>query len=218
MLELLRRRRAAAAAVTSLTAQTPATAFAASITCPAGVIAGDVIVLLQFFDDSGSLPANAVPSGFTTISTLTNSVTRRCTLSYKKAVGGEASSSLTGITGTGNSQYALYYFRPNTAPTTVTVVSNNSQYINTGAPTNQTIASSAHTPPLIAVAGWVGAAATTRTFTVGGSDAKDGETSELSNRLVYLAEKVYNSGPADITVGMNDTGANYLVSADITVS
>lgn len=218
-LALRRARKAAAASVSSLTLGGSATSATSSITCPAGVQSGDIIVVLQFFNDNSVLPSATAPSGFTQIATLNNAVSRRALLSYKKATGSEASTSLTGMTGTGSTQYLLYYFRPNTPSTTLTVQSNNSQYLNSGDPTAQTVAASGHTPPLIVIGGWIaGSLVTTRTFTVAGSDAKDGEINELTDRACYLAYKLYSSSPADVTVDMADFTANYLFSCDITVA
>ena len=62
------------------------------------------------------------------------------------------------------------------------------------------------------------AAVDPRTFTVGGSPAKDGEVAGPSN-LSYVAWKVYVSGAQNVVVDMDDeAGSNILMSGYIAVT
>ena len=48
-----------------------------------------------------------------------------------------------------------------------------------------------------------------RTFTVGGSAAKDGETQATGGSADnWLAYKIYNSSPADVVIDQDDEGDN----------
>jgi hypothetical protein len=178
-------------------------------------IAGDILVLLQW-SSGGAIPTTVIPSGFTTVTTIDNAASRKMNVSYKLATGAEASAAITGMDDTSD-QKILAYFRPNIPATTLTLASVGQEY-NLNDPAAQTVASGSGTPPLIVLGayGSQGVIAT-RTFTVAGSPAADGELSEASNDLVYLKYKIYNSSPADVVVDMGDSGQNFLVSCYIRV-
>jgi hypothetical protein len=97
----------------------------------------------------------------------------------------------------------ILVFRPNTTPSSVTINSLNN-YADAGVltnPANQTITSGAGTAPLVALALYeqIAGSITTRSF----SPAADGEVTSGTSRFVKY--KIYNSSPADITVGMTST-------------
>ena len=98
----------------------------------------------------------------------------------------------------------MLVFRPDTTPSSVTVNSLNN-YADKGTlttPANQTITSGLGTAPLVALALYEqvgGGSITTRTF----SPAQDGEVNSGTSR--YIKYKIYNSAPANITVGMTST-------------
>lgn len=188
-----------------------------TITVPAGVVVGDLLVLFDSsYDSDGITPASAVPSGFTAISDTSSGIGMRIISSRKLAVGGEAGSSLTGMT-TGNIgvSKALYVFRRSPVATSLSLSTPQSQ-ITTGNPTAQVQSASAGATPLI-VFGFYTAIGTIdpRTFT----PAKDGELPSASNVLMYIAYKIYNSAPQDTTIDMDDEGdANGLQSVYITMN
>ncbi|HYM98203.1 MAG TPA: hypothetical protein VET25_00545 [Aestuariivirgaceae bacterium] len=91
-----------------------------------------------------------------------------------------------------------------------------SEVSETGNPAAQTVTASGGVAPLV-VLGAYGARGfiDPRTFTVGGSPAKDGEVHNepggFSN--IVFAWKIYNASPADVVVDMDDEiEANYLQS------
>ena len=103
-----------------------------------------------------------------------------------------------------NTTNMILVFRPNTTPANVTVNSLNN-YADAGvltSPANQTITSGLGTAPLVAIALYEqagGGSITTRSF----SPAEDGEvTSGISRFIKY---KIYNSAPANVTVGMTSS-------------
>ncbi len=186
-----------------------------SITAPASIAAGDVIVFLNWARDVG-LPTTAIPSGFTSISnvSLTNA---RVILSYKLAVGGEGGSTLTGMTsGTDDLVIIVLVFRGNVPATSATVQDAAGEMINT-APSDQVVNASGGNPPLIVLGGF----ASTGAFTPGFSPSADATFSDTSSTgpQLDLAYKIYDSSPADVTMSKTDTGnRNTIVSCYIEMS
>lgn len=189
------------AALTTITQQSSATSTATTITAPAGINAGDLLVLLDYVIDIFSTPTSVVPSGFTSISDVTSGKTR-CILSYKKADGTEGSTSLTGMSsGSGTLYKTLVTFRGDVAATTITSNDPGGQ-ATTGNPTAQTVTASGGSPPLVVIGGYASSNnVSPRTM----SPAKDGEVGNGTN--VYIAWKIYNSSPADVSVDMDDEGS-----------
>ena len=196
---------AGAAAVTSIVKQAEATSTTSTITAPADIIAGDMLVLLDRAHGS-SLPTDVTPTGWTTLNNQSNGSTTRQNLSYKLAVGTEASSSITGMNGADNNWKIMQVYRPNVAATTLTAGGGVGTITN-GDPAAQTITSSAGAAPLVVFGGYGVNDANVidpRTFTVGGSAAKDGETANSTE--LYLAWKIYNTSPADVVIDQEDEG------------
>lgn len=183
--------------------QASATSVTNSITVPT-VAAGDLIVFANHStSDPAPAPALVTPSGFTNLANVTTGGAR-ASLFYKLAAGTESGSSLSGMNGDFYKYIALVTFRRSPAAATATPSSWNSQ-ITDGNPTQQTVSSSGGVVPLVVIGsyGSSGFAVDPRTFTVGGSAAKDSELAVSGNAL-YLAWKIYNSGPADVVVDMDD--------------
>lgn len=174
-----------------------------SITAPAGIIAGDLIVCLNIAESGGAGPTTAVPSGFTSINNVTvttpGSNVQRSILSYKLAVGTEASSTLTGMVGA----YTLIIlvFRGNAPAALLTVASVNGQ-ATAGNPTAQSVTASGGVVPLVVLgAYWTQGVVNPRTFT----PTKDGEVSNGS-QSGWIAWKIYNASPANVSIDMDDEG------------
>lgn len=191
-----------AATLTPVVAQASATSQAQTITAPADIIAGDLLVILDRAENVSGDPTSVTPTGFTTINNAVAAFVKQ-NLSYKIAAGTEGGSSITGMVGTEYTRKAMYVFRGGIPITSVTVGSAAGQIISTD-PTAQVVAASAGTPPLIVIGGYsvYGAGVVDpRTF----STTKDGEVTPSTD--FYLAYKVYNSSPADTTIDMDDEGA-----------
>jgi len=199
------------AALSSLSQAASATSTAATITGPAGILAGDLLVLWDTAESVGSVPTTVVPTGFAVISNLDNGSSNRTLLSAKIADGSEASAALTGMNGDSANRKSLYVFRGNT-PITTYVANDVGEETTTGDPTAQTCNASGGTVPLVVIGAYRALAAIDpRTFTVGGSPAKDGEINPATTS--YLAYKIYNTAPADVVIDMDDEGARqFLVS------
>jgi hypothetical protein len=185
-----------------------ATAAATTIVVPTGVLAGDLLVLL---DGSGGIffaPTSVVPAGFTSISDITVGKGRQI-VSYKLALGTEGGTTLTGMTSdAATALKELYVFRKTPAATLLTVSTPNAQ-ATTGNPTPQNVLASAGLAPLV-VLGCYGSNGMIdpRTFT----PTKDGEIN--ASTFGYLAYKIYNQAPENVTVDMEleDAVANFLQS------
>jgi hypothetical protein len=204
----------AAPALTTLTqVATINDATASSFTLPADIRQGDLIVLINH-SAAASTPVTVVPSGFTAILNISNA-NDRTILSYKLAGGDEDSDVLSGMTGDG-SGIVGFIFRGDVPITAVTVQDADSED-TTGDPTAQTVTASASTKPLVVFAGYVtNGDVDPRSF----SPAKDDEenvTNYISGTYdLWLANKIYNTAPADVTVNMDDEGVrNMLLSCYI---
>lgn len=214
---LIRRRGlvSAAAPATSFAFQASATSVLSTITGPASIIAGDLLVLSDYVADSSSAPAVTVPAGFSVMQNAALGNIRHV-LSRKIADGSEASASLTGMSADTAHSKILFVFRPDNPLTTVSDASGGAQFTSSN-PSAQNIVASGGTPPLIVIGAYVAfdtpgpAAVNPRTF----SPTKDGEVQHntFSGFIDHwLAYKIYNSSPADVSIDMDDEGTNSLQS------
>lgn len=168
----------------------------------------------DFAIGSLSEPTDVVLTNFTRITANTFVIAGvsgiRGVASYKICDGTEDGAALTGMDGTTSDAKMIYLLRATRAIVGVAVGSLAADP-NTGNPAGQTVASAAGVAPL-AVFGCYGStgAVDPRTFTVGGSAAKDGEITPATR--AYLAYKIYDAAPADVVVDMDDEGSNLLAS------
>jgi len=218
------------ASLTALTQVLSATSIATTITAPNDILAGDLIVLADLA--SGTTGATSVvPTNFTLIADRAVANSGRLVSSYKKADGTESGASITGMAAGvfGRVAKAMYVFRGNIPVTTFTLL-DVGQDSGSGNPAAQTVTASGGAPPLV-VLGFYGTTSNgsrvdPRTFTVGGSPAKDAELQSVSDGSVldadvWIAFKTYSVGqvPADAVVDMDDEGdANYMESCYIACS
>ncbi len=192
-----------------------------TLTLPAGIQAGDLIVVLDVVMGN-TVPSAVTPSGFTLAlnTSFSNTTSVRSVLLYKIAAGTESSTNITLMTARVDDNgdppvqgecavRIAAVFRGSSAITGVTVASTNAQGTS-GNPTAQTVTASGGTPPLIVFGvyedavvnnGEIAGAVGTRTM----SPAKDAEITTASTG-VYLAYKIYNETPVDVSVDMNDEG------------
>jgi hypothetical protein len=188
---------------TSITFRSSATSTAEIITAPSDIVAGDILVLIDH-SNGLSTPTTVIPSGFSALSNVSNPNNRQI-LSYKLANGTEAGASLTGMSSPTTVQKLLVVFSAGAAA--LTPSSFNGEMTD-GNPVAQTVSGSGGTPPLVILGAYYAqeAAADPRTFTVGGSPAKDGEVSGTDGfgSELWLAYKIYDSNPADASIDMDD--------------
>jgi hypothetical protein len=209
----------AATGVTSLSLHHSNSNTSTSISVPGTLIAGDLIVFAEGAQNSSApAPADTYESGFTAIASAVSgngTGAARVSLSCKIATGAEAGGSITGITGSGSFERScLLIFRPDSPIASMSVASVNNPGADDNDPPAQTVTAASGTPPLVVLGLYRSSGSvTTRTM----SPAKDNEITPVNT--FYLAWKVYNSSPADVSVDMGDNGnSNILMSCYIAVS
>lgn len=193
------------AAPTSVAFQASAISTAATITAPATINAGDILVLAD--NAIGTVtPSTVVPTGFTSVVNTNDGIMRQI-VSYKIADGTEDGGTITGMNGNQFNAKALLQFRPDTAASSLALSTPNAQVTDAN-PTAQNVAASGGAVPLIVFAAYCsGGAVSPRTF----SPAKDGEVTP--DTFLYLAYKIYNSAPANVSVDMDDEGNSNMLQS-----
>lgn len=192
---------------------------ATTITAPAGILAGDLLVFGDTsFNDSTTVPTYVSPVGFTVVSDTFGTTGAgggqavRNTLSYKIANGTESSTAITGMS-SGAERMMLYVFRGD-HPITSVISGGVSQEAAEGNPASQNVTASSAAAPLVVLGLYRSQGAVDpRSF----SPAKDGEISPTAG--AYLAYKIYNSAPANVAIDMDDEGnINALISCYLSCS
>lgn len=203
------------AAVTTLTQVDSATSTAATITVPASVVEGDILVLVDMAISLFSSPSKVVPGDFTEVRSeviLASNIGVRLTTSVKLATSSDGGTSKTGQDGGFLDNKIMCVYRGDIPVTSITVGATNGQATG-GNPSSQTVLSGAGTPPLVVI-GAYGCNGTTDPRTM--SPAKDGEA---NSGQCYQAWKIYNSSPANVSVDMDDEGnQNAIISTFIEAS
>lgn len=123
------------------------TSTSSTITVPAYIQAGDIAILFDTAENgSTTIPTTATPTNFTVIdnASISSSSSGRSIISYKVLIAGDASTTLTGMTGTNNTNKILTIWRlnqPLSPSNTISVtLSTPGTQATTGAnPSNQTI-------------------------------------------------------------------------------
>lgn len=190
--------------VTSTTSEDSST-----VTAPATVNAGDILVYFDYTSDYGSSPAAAVtPSGFTNQVSVALTASRLM-ISTKLADGTEDSASITGMTQNGANSgggKAILQFRGDPTVSSLNIV-DVSQEMTDGNPTSQSITAGGGSAPLIVIAAYSCNKGTVdpRTFSTT-ADGEVGFNSLLFGVNATAAYKIYNSSPADTTIDQDDEG------------
>lgn len=202
----------------SLVKQAHSTAITGgTITAPADIIAGDLLMIADSCGGLYSAPALVTPSGFTNRSNVTTG-SQRMAVFTKLATGSEASTVYTGMADPVFDSVAKIFlvFRPNVALGSLTTGTWGGQ-ATTADPTSQTVTISAISTPVVAIGVYCALAAVDpRTMTA----AKDAEVSAINAVAtnLWVAWKIYNSSPSNVSVDMADEGSNFLSSGYLTGS
>lgn len=190
----------------TLTQQFSVTASASSVSVSGQVQSGDLIVHMNVARNFTGAPNNVTPTGFTHITDFLQDA--RMSLNYKISNGSETT--IFGMVG-GVENYTLVYTFRGDVPILSVAAQDVTTEGNTADPAAQTQNAGSGVAPLVIFGCYRATTAVDpRTFTVGGSAAKDGEISPST--LVYLAYKIYNSSPQDAVIDMDDEGNNMLAS------
>jgi hypothetical protein len=185
------------------------TSIASTITAPATINAGDLLVLVDRGMSDPGPPANVTPSGFTSIQTLAGSTYSRYNISYKIAVGNEDSSTITGINGSLANLKTLFRFVPSNAIITVTIGSLNHE-VTDGNPVSQSCLASAGSVPLIVF----GIYATTGNIDNATKVFNPAQDTEVQNGVYLLSRyKIYNTAPQNTTIDIDDQGSENMLTS-----
>jgi hypothetical protein len=181
---------------------------ASSVTAPASVQAGDVLVLYDIAQGPLTVPPTTLPAGFTAISNIATGSgpgSLRSIISYKLANGAEANVSLSGLSGLFVDK-VLVIMRRNPPASTLTVGGINAQATEAD-PSAQLVTASGAAPPLVVFGCSTGQSMNQRTMT----PPQDGQVTVAAT--TWVAYKIFNSGPSDVSVDMGDEGVgNFLQS------
>jgi hypothetical protein len=190
---------------------------ASTITIPAGVVAGDLLVLF----DTSTTTTLTVPSGWTQISTITTTGIRT-TVSYRIATTGAlGGNTVTGMAGT-TRKVMLSFRNTQTGSVTVGTISSPQAQATTAAPGNQII--SGGTRPCIYFACHAFTASTpTRTWTGTPTGVTFAQLSSISTSGIEARHLVYNAGVnenalVNATISQTDGGTNAMISFRMNVS
>ena len=191
---------------TSFTKGGQAESTTISLTAPASIIAGDLLLYQNWAFGFGS-PTTRIPTGFTSIANVYNAVNMRSIFSYKVAESSDASSTVSGMNG--SNVYSL-----------LIVVKPDNPIVNASAngavtrgpidtdPNGKNVLASAGSAPLLVVcmynAGTAASDITPRTF----STTKDDEAWTTGNTYkdAYIAWKFYSASPSNTQIDMADHG------------
>lgn len=197
----------AAAASASIAFFASATSTASTITLPASIDAGDLILLLQESNSSTVTVTPVTPTGFTNLVNIniafgfTGEI--RVMVDYKLADGTETGS-ITGMNSSTNNKI-LAIFRRSPAASALSFSTPTTQ-TTSGDPTSQNIAASGGTVPLIGIGGFYSSGGL-----IGKSFSPAADASIAVGTGLNFDYKIYNSSPVNITIDEADGGTNALV-------
>ena len=194
--------------MTSITAVANANSNASTITVPATTQTGDIIVIADGPNTSGTTPPTAVvPVGYTQIADnncYNGTSNSRQIVSYKIAGPSDAGATVTGMTGGNNSRKVIAVWRGNNPITTV----NTNSVVNAilSSATTNTITSSSGPAPMIILGANRGNGAS-GTFTYGGTLKSSGTTITTSSAAAHdVTYLISNTVPTNYTYGYSAFG------------
>lgn len=197
----------------ALSRVTSTTSTGSTITCPT-CQDGDLLVLFDWGED-GSTPAEVVPTDFTKAYGFSSGTAPRPrgVISFRAVGPGEGAtlsgSTITGVNGGTSNWKALQLFRDSAGAISSVQVAVSSPATNTatGDPADIVVPANGQPSPGIIVASYYAGSGTVSPRTM--SPAKTGE--QTVDGDTYCAWKLYDSSPADVTVGMDDEGSLNIV-------
>lgn len=200
--------------ISSIAFGASAVSSTASITIPAGAAIGDLAIFADFAVNAGSVPAAVTPSGWTKRGNMeTGGGNSRLVVFSKILVAGDPGLSITGMDGDVSDQKIIFTFSPNARASVLNFGFEAVEGQN-GDPADQTVTAGAGHAPLVVL----GFAACTDA--VGAFNAETPAfTAKTTQGNLIAGYRIYNSAPANHTVGMADLGArNALSSCYVEVS
>ena len=194
----------------SLSRVSGATSTGSTVVCPT-VQDGDLLVLYDCGTSTGSAPTKVIPTDFTEAYSWTSGTAPRPTGAISYAVvapgtsGTWSGSTITGIDGNIGDAKMLEVFRESTGKIGAVTVFKSSPASNTstGDPSDIVVPGSGKAVPGIVIGSYFAGSGTVSPRTM--SPAKTSE--DNADTANYIAWKLYDSSPADVTVGMDDEGS-----------
>lgn len=196
--------------ITSLSYITRTTSTAAAITAPSSIIAGDLLVIVQYAGGNGVAPvANATPTGFTDIPTSPAGTRSRLAICYKVAAGTEGGTSLTGGMDDFIDLKVCWQYRAN-APISALTAANLVTQATGADPTQQTISAASGVAPVLGIVAYGGQAGNTLNNNTTSITPNHQETVGVA---YFLTEDyIQNSSPANYTFDMGDIGQSNVLA------
>jgi hypothetical protein len=192
------------AAISSVSLFAFSTSSSESITLPANILDGDLVILYDLAENIVGAPSTVVPAGFTSL--VNTTVLSRAIVSYKIAVSTDSSSSKTGMNGSGTNSKLAIILRFNERVLGVTAGGTAGEQAGSD-PSAQVVPSGSAVSPLLVVAAYgIGGGATVSPRTM--TPAKDGEQNYAGSKDLWLAWKLLFASPVDVTVDMDDEGVD----------
>lgn len=176
-----------------------------TITCPASIAAGDLIILLDnSFNPAGSIPTAVTPSGWTQAvsqgDNFPGTGAVRTSICYKTADGSEGGTSITGMSSsTPLTEKLMLVFRPTGGTPTWTPSGAAADNDASASPTIGTITAGSAPGVMVCYGNNFGVGSDNLTMSPAGSYGNNG-----SARAGYI---VYNSSPANNTPTVADLGS-----------
>lgn len=197
---------AASGPITSLAYVASTTSTAASITAPASISVGDLLVLVQYSRNASSpAPTVVTPTGFTNIVSHFSANQSSGEISYRIADGTESSASYTGMDGDTQDDKIMWQHRANAAIASLTAVAATVAF-SSGDPAPQTISASAGTGIVLGITTF---GCNSSLGSVNPRTTSITPNHELnSSTAFYSHDYIQASSPADYTWDMDDEGNN----------
>lgn len=188
----------------------------ATVNIPSGVVAGDLLVMMDAGGSFINPPGALNPAGWTGMGNTTSGKTR-VQSRYKIAQAGDAGASMATLGALGGTAI-IVAFRGR-KPILGITPSSVGQQGTTGNPTPQTVSSGGVSGPLVSIGIYVAnAVVDPRSFQVGGVEAKDGEVGNPLGGDTYLAWKIFPILGQDCVIDMDDEGEQHMHSFYLQVS
>lgn len=186
----------------------------ATINVPGTALAGDFGVVFQLSRSTAStIPTLVNPSGWQNDSTGTATIGTngyRSMISSKILVSGDVGATLTGMNGNSFNDKFILIFRGSSAFTSYTATGPNAE-TTANAPTAQALNASTETPPMVLLA--FADSATSVTFS--GTMSTSGTPVTTGSAWLAAIYELFNSSPADRTIGVADSGTYNSLSSII---
>ena len=193
--------------ISSMTNPANTTSTSSSLTASSNVQRGDVLIILDWADNTSGTPTDVSITGYTKLHTVSGSFDR-CNLWYRVSDGTEASASYTCMNGTNWNHKIFSVFRPNAMVVSVTAKSPVGTVTDSN-PGSQTITSGSGTAPLLVLATWND---TDSSSAISPRTQSPTMTEVSLNTHSYLGWIFYASSPSNQSFDMDDEGnANTLV-------